>query len=106
MLRQQLTGWTLVMLVSVTQFLPVLTHPGGGLVAVNGPQQPQYQHQQHHQQQQQQLEARKFAEKPNAMKKVAIDNDLDDVSTNQISVSDINYFNSQALLFVLNNTIR
>ncbi|XP_067012081.1 uncharacterized protein [Anabrus simplex] len=29
-------------------------------------------------------EARKFAEKPNALKKVAIDNDLDDVSTNQI----------------------
>ena len=32
-------------------------------------------------------EPRKFAEKPNALKKVAIDNDLDDVSTNQISVS-------------------
>ncbi|XP_076242976.1 uncharacterized protein LOC143184543 [Calliopsis andreniformis] len=43
------------------------------------PQQPQYP-----QQLQQQIrEDRKFAEKPNAMKKVALD-DLDDVSTNQI----------------------
>ncbi|XP_076670020.1 uncharacterized protein LOC143369672 [Andrena cerasifolii] len=44
------------------------------------PQQPQYPQQQL---QQQAREDRKFAEKPNAMKKVALD-DLDDVSTNQI----------------------
>ena len=100
MLHQQITGWSLVLLVSVTQFLPVLTHPGGGLI--NG---PVYQHQQQSQQQQQQqqqlqqlqqnyqqIESRKFAEKPNAMKKVAIDNDLDDVSTNQITVSMVLFY--------------
>ena len=38
-------------------------------------------------QQQQIREERKFAEKPNAMKKVAID-DLEDISTNQIQVKD------------------
>lgn len=54
------------------------------------PQHPQYtqqyqQPQQYQQQQQQIREERKFAEKPNAMKKVAID-DLEDISTNQIQV--------------------
>lgn len=42
---------------------------------------------QHPEQVQQEVrEERKFAEKPNAMKKVALD-DLEDVSTNQIQVS-------------------
>lgn len=50
------------------------------------PQHPQYMQQYPQQYQQQQVrEERKFAEKPNAMKKVAID-DLDDISTNQIQV--------------------
>ncbi|XP_034193392.1 uncharacterized protein LOC117610282 isoform X1 [Osmia lignaria lignaria] len=44
------------------------------------PQHPQYHPQQY---QQQVRDERKFAEKPNAMKKVALD-DLDDISTNQI----------------------
>lgn len=54
------------------------------------PQHPQqYNAQQYPQQYQQQQvrEERKFAEKPNAMKKVAID-DLEDISTNQIQVMD------------------
>ncbi|KAF7412098.1 hypothetical protein HZH66_000994 [Vespula vulgaris] len=46
------------------------------------PQHPQYS-QQYPQQYQQVRDERKFAEKPNAMKKVAID-DLEDISTNQI----------------------
>lgn len=50
------------------------------------PQHPQYTQQQYPQQYQQQVrEERKFAEKPNAMKKVAID-DLEDISTNSIQV--------------------
>ena len=44
-------------------------------------------------------EPRKFAEKPNALKKVAIDNDLDDVSTNQISVS-TSVFSTMSILLV------
>ncbi|XP_011633315.1 uncharacterized protein LOC105424670 isoform X1 [Pogonomyrmex barbatus] len=51
------------------------------------PQHPQYTQQSYPQQYQQQIrEERKFAEKPNAMKKVAID-DLEDISTNQIQES-------------------
>ncbi|KAK2578482.1 hypothetical protein KPH14_011649 [Odynerus spinipes] len=47
------------------------------------PQNPQYSHQYPQHYQQQVRDERKFAEKPNAMKKVAID-DLEDISTNQI----------------------
>ncbi|XP_033335014.1 uncharacterized protein LOC117225502 isoform X2 [Megalopta genalis] len=47
------------------------------------PQHPQYSQQLQQPQPQQIREDRKFAEKPNAMKKVALD-DLDDISTNQI----------------------
>lgn len=65
MKNQQLIGWTLVTLVATSYVVPVLSYPG--LTPIPEP--------------------RKFAEKPNALKKVAIDNDLDDVSTNQISVS-------------------
>jgi hypothetical protein len=65
MKNQQLIGWTLVALVAISYVAPVLCYPG--LTPIPEP--------------------RKFAEKPNALKKVAIDNDLDDVSTNQISVS-------------------
>jgi hypothetical protein len=65
MKNQQLIGWTLVTLVAASYVMPVLCYPG--LTPIPEP--------------------RKFAEKPNALKKVAIDNDLDDVSTNQISVS-------------------
>ncbi|XP_014597834.1 PREDICTED: uncharacterized protein LOC106783641 isoform X2 [Polistes canadensis] len=50
------------------------------------PQHPQYTQQYPQQYQQQVRDERKFAEKPNAMKKVAID-DLEDISTNQIQVS-------------------
>jgi hypothetical protein len=63
MKNQQLIGWTLVTLVAASYVMPVLSYPG--LTPIPEP--------------------RKFAEKPNALKKVAIDNDLDDVSTNQIS---------------------
>lgn len=49
------------------------------------PQHPQYTQQFPQQYQQQVREERKFAEKPNAMKKVAID-DLEDISTNSIQV--------------------
>lgn len=65
MKNQQLIGWTLVALVATSYVVPVMCYPG--LTPIPEP--------------------RKFAEKPNALKKVAIDNDLDDVSTNQISVS-------------------
>lgn len=59
--------------------------------AVALPQHPQYTQQYPQEYQQQQIrEDRKFAEKPNAMKKVAID-DLEDISTNQIQVNNSLY---------------
>lgn len=63
MKNQQLIGWTFVALLCTSYVAPVWCYPG--LTPIP--------------------EVRKFAEKPNALKKVAIDNDLDDVSTNQIS---------------------
>ncbi|XP_034255457.1 uncharacterized protein LOC117653717 isoform X1 [Thrips palmi] len=85
MQQSQVIGWALVVLVGCSAVLPVLALPH----QVPPPQQlqhrqyPVYQHP--GQQQQPHAEARKYAEKPNAMKKVPIDNDLDDIQTNQIS---------------------
>ena len=94
MQHSQLIGWTLVALVGCSAVLPTLALPH--LVPhqvgvqrqypVYQPQSPQApQALQAHQAHQEQAEARKYAEKPNAMKKVPIDNDLDDIQTNQIS---------------------
>lgn len=48
------------------------------------------------------IEERKFAEKPNAMKKVAINDDLDDVSTNSIQViNHISNYNKDKSIGVL-----
>lgn len=89
MQQSQVVGWALVVLVGCSAVLPVLALPH----QVPPPQQlqhrqyPVYQHPSQQQHQQPHAEARKYAEKPNAMKKVPIDNDLDDIQTNQISVS-------------------
>lgn len=66
------------------------------------PQHPQYiqQYPQEYQQQQQVREDRKFAEKPNAMKKVAID-DLEDISTNQIQEGSSSGFSWSNMLGML-----
>lgn len=83
MQQRQVVGWALVAIVGCTVVLPALALPH----QVQQQQQLQQQHRQYPvYQHQQQAEARKYAEKPNAMKKVPIDNDLDDIQTNQISV--------------------
>ncbi|KAL6436201.1 hypothetical protein ACFW04_004649 [Cataglyphis niger] len=66
------------------------------------PQHPQYNPQQYPQQYQEQQvrEDRKFAEKPNAMKKVAID-DLEDISTNQIQEGSSSGFSWSNMLGML-----
>jgi len=66
----------LVTLVAASYVMPVLSYPG--LTPIPEP--------------------RKFAEKPNALKKVAIDNDLDDVSTNQISSVSTSVFSTISIL--------
>lgn len=53
--------------------------------AVSLPQHPVYHPEQYPQQQVNARDERKFAEKPNAMKKVALD-DLDDIGSNQLQV--------------------
>ncbi|XP_014271288.1 uncharacterized protein [Halyomorpha halys] len=103
MRTQQMIGWSLVCLVASSGFLPVLSYPSNQ--QISGPQYqhgqypgPQYQPQ--YQPQQQQAEERKFAEKPNSIKKVqALEdrNDLDDLSTNQITDGGFSWSNMIAM---------
>ncbi|CAH0387038.1 unnamed protein product [Bemisia tabaci] len=66
-MNQQLLGWVLLSLISAAYVLPTLAHPTDSMAL-----------------------AKKIAEKPNSSKKVILEdrNDLDDVSTNQISQAD------------------
>lgn len=71
------TGWTLLVLISSSYIVSTIAYPNhvdNGFIPSRGPQLPS-----------QRIE-RKFAEKSNAIKKVALD-DLDDIQTNQISDS-------------------
>ncbi|XP_018571620.1 uncharacterized protein LOC108911227 isoform X1 [Anoplophora glabripennis] len=78
---RQTVGWALFALLLSSSVLDTLSYPNqqfspqeGGFYPVHNPQlQPQ-------------REERKFAEKPNALKKVALD-DLDDIQTNQLTES-------------------
>lgn len=69
-------GWTLLVLIASSCIVSTIAYPNhsaeNGFLPSRGPQLPA-----------QRIE-RKFAEKPNAIKKVALD-DLDDIQTNQIS---------------------
>lgn len=72
---KQTIGWAFLALLVSTSVMETLSYPSeGGFVPVRSPQLPA-----------QRIE-RKFAEKPNAIKKVSLD-DLDDVQTNQIGDS-------------------
>lgn len=78
-MRSQTTGWALFALIASSGIISTLAYPNqqlmeSGFVPARGPQLPV-----------QRIE-RKFAEKPNAIKKVALD-DLDDIQTNQIQES-------------------
>lgn len=78
-MHSQATGWALLALMSSSFIISTLAYPNqhvleAGFVPARGPQLPT-----------QRIE-RKFAEKPNAIKKVALD-DLDDIQTNQIQES-------------------
>lgn len=75
-MHRRTTGWTLFALIVSNFAMNCLAYPNqhiveAGFVPARGPQLPA-----------QRIE-RKFAEKPNAIKKVALD-DLDDIQTNQI----------------------
>lgn len=75
------TGWALLVLISSSCLVSTIAYPNtmtNGFVPARGPQLPS-----------QRIE-RKFAEKPNAIKKVALD-DLDDIQTNQISDSNAGF---------------
>ncbi|KAJ1525149.1 hypothetical protein ONE63_009985 [Megalurothrips usitatus] len=84
MQHRQAVGWALLVLMGCAAVPAALSLPHQAqLQQLQQRQYPVYQQPQQHQQPQ--AEARKYAEKPNAMKKVPIDNDLDDIQTNQIS---------------------
>lgn len=76
----QTVGWALFALLISSSVLDTLSYPNqqfsqeGGFYPVHNPQVPP------------QREERKYAEKSNNIKKVALD-DLDDIQTNQISES-------------------
>lgn len=87
MKNQQLYGWCLVCLVATSSFLPALAYPSTQQLASLGQDGQEGQQRTPYQGH---TEERKFAEKPNSIKKIAAledRNDLDDLSTNQISVS-------------------
>lgn len=81
-MQTQITGWAFFALLVSSSIVSTFAYPNqfapqqvrAGFVPSNGPQPPY-----------ERIE-RKFAEKPNAIKKVALD-DLDDLQTNQISES-------------------
>lgn len=94
MRNQQSIGWALVTMVICSTITTTLGYPNPPQVARSLPQGTEQQLDQDHQQlypqyrpypnyQARQDDDRKFAEKPNAMKKVALD-DIDDIQTNQI----------------------
>lgn len=77
----QIVGWALLCLVGGSAILPALAYPSIHQAAIEVHR---------HQAQEELNQSRKFAEKPNATKKVAIlenRNDFDDLTTNQITVS-------------------
>lgn len=75
---KQAVGWTLLVLLTSSSIIHTLAYPNqqthGGFIPSRSPQLPS-----------ERIE-RKFAEKPNAIKKVALD-DLEDIKTNQIEES-------------------
>lgn len=72
-MKTQATGWSLALLICSSCVIQTLAYaqPSSEFVPARGPQLPSVR-----------IE-RKFAEKPNAMKKVALD-EIDDIQTNQI----------------------
>ncbi|XP_077292506.1 uncharacterized protein LOC143915664 isoform X1 [Arctopsyche grandis] len=89
MFKQQAMGWTLLALISSNCLLMTFAYPQQAVQNAQIAQTlPQY-----YGNSNQALDAdRKFAEKPNAMKKVALD-DIDDIQTNQISESGFSWSN-------------
>ncbi|GLH11716.1 Uncharacterized protein GBIM_16491 [Gryllus bimaculatus] len=78
--RVALTAWAMLALLAGAHGAALLSVPApAAAAALPAAAQPEPQTQLVH------AQARKFAEKPNALKKVAVDNDLDDVSTNSIA---------------------
>lgn len=73
---KQTIGWAILALLVSTSIMETVSYPSeGGFVPVRSPQLPA-----------QRIE-RKFAEKPNSIKKVTSLDDLDDIQTNQIGES-------------------
>ncbi|KAK9498975.1 hypothetical protein O3M35_003502 [Rhynocoris fuscipes] len=90
MKNQQILAWALVSLIATSTFVPIIAYPSNAAL----------QHQVPDSSDTPQFEGRKFAEKPNSVKKIqALEdrNDLDDLSTNQIPDGGFSWSNMIAM---------
>lgn len=104
--QKQMFGWCLLALVASHSVLMTFAYPQQfSQQQISAYKQPQ----QHRFIPAAQLDSRKFAEKPNALKKVALDDIDDDIQTNQISDNGFSWSNmlgskSMSILFSLQQT--
>ncbi|XP_041981135.1 uncharacterized protein LOC121734615 [Aricia agestis] len=96
-MNQKMAGWALLALISTSTILQTLAYPQHSLLISQATsnvrnQNPQYYSNSLPLPQQESAQERKFAEKPNALKKVALD-DIDEIQTNSISDSGFSWSN-------------
>ncbi|CAG9100596.1 unnamed protein product [Plutella xylostella] len=102
-MHHKVSGWALLALISSSCVLHTLAYPQQHAPLISQAtshvrtQHPQYYSNSLALQQAQEAQERKFAEKPNALKKVAID-DLDDIQTNSISDSGFSWSNMLGMI--------
>ncbi|XP_045774112.1 uncharacterized protein LOC123873340 isoform X2 [Maniola jurtina] len=102
-MHQKVSGWALLALISSSAILHTLAYPQSSPLISQAPSNVRTQNLQYysnslpHPHREQIAEERKFAEKPNALKKVALD-DLDDIQNNSISDSGFSWSNMLGMI--------
>ncbi|CAH0625417.1 unnamed protein product [Chrysodeixis includens] len=102
-MHHKVTGWALLALISSSMILHTLAYPQQHVPLISQAtssvrtHNPQYYSNSLPLPQQEQAQERKFAEKPNALKKVALD-DIDDIQTNSISEGGFSWSNMLGML--------
>ncbi|XP_023941363.1 uncharacterized protein LOC112048174 isoform X2 [Bicyclus anynana] len=102
-MHQKVTGWTLLVLISSSAVLHTLAYPQPQALVSQATSNVRTQNLQYYSNslplphREQIAEERKFAEKPNALKKVALD-DLDDIQNNSISDGGFSWSNMLGMI--------